>query len=381
MSLSVLLVNSNTDVPVDIRALLESKISKITIDESSFSYHQGNENNQAQIEAKNVDLIITRDIGAIKPLSISGATVLHWNQLSDLSSKIDVFLQLRRRLSQYPLNLKDWTLTEVLHNSQDCIIYRGINANGISSAIKRFKFEPKHLSREMVLQFLQRVEKQCGIRSKGLVHFYDGGICNHSFYLVMEYLKYGTLRQNLNSCNKVLPEVHALEWFKEIAIALDCVHAAGLVHRDLKIDNVMLRGDGTLALTDYGVSKCILLDAGFIEEDELHCSPHYVSPEIITGESCTHASDIYSLGVIFYELLTGDKPYTCKQPHELMMQHVMAPVPEFLCSLKRYQPILDKMLAKCPTDRFSNAADVIRALEQLAKRYEKDTPHVLSGFQ
>ena len=263
MSLSVLMVQ-NKDVPRDVVELLESKISDASISYYSSSQLASLKSNNYKYNSPEHDLYISRDQEVLERLTLNGGTSLHWNELPDLSSKLDVYLQLRRCLSQYPLNLKDWTLKEVLHNSQDCIIYRGVNASGVSAAIKRFKFKPNDLSRELIQNFLQRVEIQCGIRSKGLVHFYDGGICNHAFYLVMEYLRYGNLRQTLNGCEKSLPVVHALEWFKEIALALDCVHQAGLIHRDLKIDNIMLRGDGTLALTDYGVSKRILLDAGFI---------------------------------------------------------------------------------------------------------------------
>ncbi len=375
MRISALMV-SDEDVPADIKALLKSKIAKITIDQNSPGQWLDSETNTNTTEQwkYQYDLYLTQNANTYKQLVAKGLTALRWEKHSDLSSKIDMFLQLRRCLAQFPLNLKDWTLTEVIHNSQDCIIYRAVNVNGIDAAIKRFKFKPNDLSRDMIQAFLQRLEKQCGIRSKGLVHFYDGGICNHAFYLVMEYLRHGTLRQNLNSCNNVLPEIHALEWFKEIALALDHVHKAGLIHRDLKIDNIMLRSDGTLALTDYGVSKCILLDAGFIQEDELHCSPHYVSPELVAGDACSPASDIYSLGVIFYELLTGEKPYSGKQAYALMMQHVMAPVPIFPHSLKRYQSVLNKMMAKCAKDRYSSALEAIEELALITGQSKKDTP-------
>ena len=373
MSMSVLLVNDE-DVPADIKALLKSKIPQLSIHQI-LPEHLFDSEEMSFGQAKyQHDLYLARNSRTYKALEEKGLTALCWKKHSDLSSKIDVFLQLRRCQAQFPINIKGWTLKEVIHNSQDCIIYLAVNEYGVFSAVKRFKFKPNDLSREMIHEFLQRLETQCSIRSKGLVHFYDGGICNNAFYLVMEYLSYGTLRQNLNSCNQTLPEVHALEWFGEIAQALDHVHKAGLIHRDLKIENIMLRADGSLALTDYGVSKHILLDAGFIREDEIHCSPHYVSPELISGEVCTSASDIYSLGVIFYELLTGEKPYSGREAYELMMQHVMAPVPVLQDSLKKYQPVLNKMMAKCPADRYSRPLEAIVDLERIALRSNKTPP-------
>lgn len=363
MSLSVMMIQ-NGGVPEDIKALLGSKIPQFIL--AQYDYSNLNLVNKEQFlqKFKGFDLVLFDNKEEYKKRSLQSNKCLYWKNLSDLSSQLDVYMQLKRCLSLFPLNLKDWTPVEVLHNSQDCIIYRGVNQKGKSVAIKRFKFKPNELSNKMIQQFLQRVEKQCSIRSEGLVHFYDGGICNHAFYLVMEYLKFGTLRQALNSCEKSLPLLHALEWFREIASALDCVHKAGLIHRDLKIDNVMLRSDGALALTDYGVSKRILLDAGFLNADELHCSPHYVSPELVTGEDCTKASDIYSLGVIFYELLMGEKPYSGNSATELMMQHVMAPIPALSKRFIYLQPILNKMMAKCPNDRFSSPGSVLKALDQ-----------------
>ncbi len=313
------------------------------------------------------ELVLTKDKFVKK--SLKGEKEIHvivWKALPDLSAQVDVFLQLRRYKSQYPLNLSHWTLIEVLHDSDDAIVYLAENSRAELAAIKRFKFKPSYLSEKSVKTFLGHIEKQCSLRSKGLVHFYEGGVCNEAFYLVMEYMRHATLRQSLNSCGDVLPQTHALEWFNEIVIALSVVHKAGLIHRDLKIDNIMLRGDGSLALMDYGVSKRILLDAGFVMESELHCSPHYVSPEQISGDACTQASDIYSLGVIFYELLTGNKPYAAKEAHELMMHHVMAPVPSLPNHLKRFQPILDKMMAKNPNDRFTDVLDAISDLPAVA---------------
>jgi len=352
----------NGDVPEDIKALLGSKIPQLSLTQCDYSSLNLISREQLLQKLKGFDLIFFDNKKECQKYFLQSTKYHYWQTVSDLSSKIDVHMQLRRCLSLFPLNLKNWMPVEVLHNSQDCIIYRGVNHKGKSAAIKRFKFKPNELSNEMIHTFLERVEKQCAIRSEGLVHFYDGGICNHAFYLVMEYLKFGTLRQTLNSCEKTLPLLHALEWFREIASALDCVHKANLIHRDLKIDNVMLRSDGVLALTDYGVSKSILLDAGFLKADELHCSPHYVSPELVAGEDCTKASDIYSLGVIFYELLMGQKPYAGNSPTELMMQHVMAPIPTLSRRFVYLQPVLNKMMAKCPDDRFSSPGSVLKAL-------------------
>jgi len=249
-----------------------------------------------------------------------------------------------------------------LHNSDDAIVYKAVNTQGIEVAIKQFKFLPSRISHANIQKVLSDIKKYCGSNSHGLVKIYDGDVCENAFYLVMEYLKYGTLRQFLNDYGNKLPLTHALSWFQEIVVALDRVHRSGLIHRDLKIENILLREDGTLALTDYGVSKHILLTAGFVSEQQLHCSPYYVSPEQLSGDACSQASDIYSLGVILFELLTGRKPYEADKAHELMMHHVMAPVPVLPEEYSQFQILIDKMMAKNPDDRFPSVMDAIENL-------------------
>jgi len=307
-------------------------------------------------------LFLTQDNFLACFLVNTGFEVIYWQDQVDLSAKLDVFLQLHRYKNQYPLMLQNWRLQEVLHDSDDAIVYKAINVVGADVAIKQFKFLPSMITHANIQKVLTQIKNYCARNTRGLVTIYEGGVSKHAFYLVMEYLKYGTLRQTLNDCGNELPLAHALSWFQEIVVALSHVHRAGLVHRDLKIENILLRGDGSLALTDYGVSKRIMLDAGFVCEQLLQCSPYYVSPEQLSGDACTKASDIYSLGVIFYELLTGRKPYDAKEAHELMMHHVMAPVPVLPAKYMQFQPLIDKMMAKNPNDRFPSVLEAIESL-------------------
>ncbi len=366
MKLSVLLIQ-NDNTSCDVQALLESKIPDISITTKSMK------SLVAYLSA--YDLIITKRNKSATNLIQKDVGLIVWDDYSDLSEQVDVFLQLQRHLNQNPLSLDDWTLVEVLHNSDEATVYRAVSSqlsklgqpkNKKVVAIKCFKFKPSILSTDKVKSFINKLNKDEQTNTAGLVQFYDGGVFGSSFYLVMEYLKYGTLRQALNGCGNKLPLTHALEWFQEIVVALDCVHQKGLIHRDLKIENILLRSDGSLALVDYGVTKRLLLDAGYMSEGELHCSPHYVSPEQISGDSCTQQSDIYSLGVIFYELLVGKKPYSGSMAHELMIQHMIAPVPVLPDELDSFQPMLDRLMAKNPSDRFCCVTEAIESLPMVA---------------
>ncbi len=358
-----------------IEALLKSKIPGYDVSfYVSEGLANGFSNDESQFSSVNkktktvdyslYDLCVVRGTDIANRLKRLNVSAIRWDKMEDLSVKFDVFLQLHRHLKKYPLDLQDWRLTEVLHNSQDCIIYKGVDANANLVAIKRFKFQASQLSEKSVREYLKGISLQCGVRSNGLIDFYEGGISNNAFYLVMEYLPLGNLRRFLDARDKVLPLRHALEWFEEIANALAAVHQAGLIHRDLKIDNIMLREDGSLALTDYGVSKNILLSADFLTEDEFHGSPYYVSPEIIIGDPCSGSSDIYSLGIIFYELLAGARPYNGNNSHDLMMAHIKKPIPSLSNELMLFQPLLEKMMAKSPNDRFVDMTELLRSFKQ-----------------
>ena len=371
MSLSVLLLNNGAE-SIDIKALLISKIPTCSITFRSLTKITDSKKLFSILSEKKYDFCICKDQGIIGLLSAQISSIICWQDIPDLSSQLDTFIQLHRYRKKYPLYLKDWELMEVLHNSQDCIIYKGKNVEGCNVAIKRFKFDSSELSRRTIHEYIQWLDKQTMLRSTGLIHFFDGGICNHAFYLVMEYLSYGTLRQYLNAHDNVISLEHALIWFKEIAVALNVVHQSGLIHRDLKIDNIMLRKDGSLALIDYGVSKQILLDARFLNENEFHGSPYYLSPELIAGEACSQSSDIYSLGVILYELLTGTKPYAPDNSHDLMVQHVICPIPTLDNSLAIFQSIINNTLAKNTEERFATVAELILEIKRVERSLDLD---------
>ncbi|HIO91732.1 MAG TPA: serine/threonine protein kinase [Leucothrix mucor] len=274
-----------------------------------------------------------------------------------LCAKVDVLIGLKNHLLDYPFQHHDWRLLELLHNGENSSVYKAVDRNGKLVAIKRYKYNLTNLSDASREEFLSDLKQFSNLETPRLVRIYDSGIINGSIYQVMELMEQGSLRDNLNAHQR-LPLPHALTWFFEIVYALHVVHEAGLIHRDLKTANIMLRDDGSLALNDYGTATNLLVEAGFIREDEIYCTPYYVSPERALDEPSGVTSDIYSLGIIFYELLMGDKPYHGSTEMELMMQHVLAPIPTFPPEYEGYQSLLDKMLAKDETQRLQRVIDV-----------------------
>ena len=171
----------------------------------------------------------------------------------------------------------------------------------------------------------------------------------------MEYLDGGDLKQRIAGG---INEADAVRYLRQIASALAQVHEVGILHRDLKPGNIMLRRDDSVALIDFGLAKRMRLKMEITDSGEIFGTPYYMSPEQGHGNVIDLRSDIYSLGVIFFEMLTGKKPYRAETAMGIIYLHAKAPVPLLPPRFARYQALLNMMLAKLPEDRLQSAAEV-----------------------
>jgi len=279
----------------------------------------------------------------------------------DFASSIDMLLEVSRCLRQYPLSLPAWHVLEVIHNGENALIYLAEDRAGRQVAIKRFKFRVTERQMPLMERFLASERTLARLGNRGLVAILDAGTTHQSAYLVMEYVPGDTLRQRLGTEPPPLLQ-QRLQWFKEIAEALGSVHQMGLLHRDLKVSNILVREDDSLALLDFGMETQLLITASFLQENEIYSTPYYVSPERILGEAAGMPSDLYALGVILYELLTGRKPYDGSCLQELLMEHLVTPIPRLPDEFLAYQPLVDGLLAKFPDDRLQSSAEVLHLL-------------------
>jgi DNA-binding NarL/FixJ family response regulator len=212
-------------------------------------------------------------------------------------------------------------------------------------------------------QFLEREYTAIiAIRDPLVVQIYDYGVHAGFEYLAMEYLLRGDLKARMQTG---LKESEALSYVEQIASALRVVHTAGLLHRDLKPPNVMLRENDEVALIDFGLARALDGSTPSTRTGVLRGSPYYMSPEQAMGELLDVRSDFYSLGIMLYEMLTGRKPYTGATAMEVLQQHVNSPLPPLPHSLSRYETVLHKLAAKNRNERFNKAEEIIAAIAEL----------------
>jgi len=204
-------------------------------------------------------------------------------------------------------------------------------------------------------RFLQEYELIAEIDHPNIVRIYDLGVADDHAHIAMEYLDAGDLRQRINE--GILAHV-ATKYLRQIASALAQVHEVGILHRDLKPGNIMLRRDNSIALIDFGLAKRLRLKMEITDSGEIFGTPYYMSPEQGHGAKVDERSDIYSLGVIFYEMLTGEKPYLSETAMGIIYKHAQAPVPLLPARLSEYQSLINMMLAKSPADRLQTAAEI-----------------------
>jgi len=226
-------------------------------------------------------------------------------------------------------------------------------------AYKVLRHVPDSGDEQLLDRFLQEYEVVAGIDHPNVVQIFDLGIADDHAYIAMEYLSGGTLAQRITS---VLSRDEALDFARQTALALAAIHEAGILHRDLKPANIMLREDATLSLIDFGLAKQMCLEAAISGTGQIFGTPHYMSPEQGHAAAVDARSDIYSLGCIIFEMLTGERPFTASTPMGVIYNHSHAPRPSLPDEYADLQPFVDRMLAPDPRNRVQTAAEAIHWL-------------------
>ena len=211
-------------------------------------------------------------------------------------------------------------------------------------------------------RFLREYELVAHLRHPNIARIYDIGAADDHLFLSMEYFPGGDLRARMR---EPLPWRSALAYLRQMAAALGALHGVGVLHRDVKPGNVLLREDGSLAFIDFGLARHLELESDITGAGAIFGTPHYMSPEQGHGSTLDERSDIYSLGIVLHEMLTGQKPYLADNPMAVIYHHANAPIPRLPQATARLQPLLDSLLAKRPADRPPSAAQIIARIDEL----------------
>jgi CheY-like chemotaxis protein/tRNA A-37 threonylcarbamoyl transferase component Bud32 len=213
------------------------------------------------------------------------------------------------------------------------------------------------------------------IQSRHVARVYSHGSSEGHAYLVMEFFDGGDLMKRLGG--KALAPGECLRLFRELMTALGDIHEKGILHRDLKPQNLMFRNDGSLAIVDFGIAKHVDA-ADMTGQGEVLGTPRYMSPEQVQGKALDMRTDIYSAGVLLYQMLTGKHLFDGSSAVEVALHHLNTPAPALPDALSHYQRLLDKLIEKDRDARFRNADEVLgflaRKFDQATFQPEKTQP-------
>jgi serine/threonine protein kinase len=209
-------------------------------------------------------------------------------------------------------------------------------------------------------RFLTEALVTLSIRHPNVIAVHQAGAAADTFYLAMEYVDGGDMRSRIAA--RMSP-AQALGLAETIGNCLAVLHQSGIVHGDIKPGNILFRTDDTLVLTDFGLAT--RPGGNLLATSRLLGTPDYLSPEQALEKPIDGRSDIYSLGVMLYEMLTGENPYEADTETTTTLNHLSQPVPVLPGALHVLQPLMNRMLADRPDDRFRDAAALVAYLRTL----------------
>lgn len=193
-----------------------------------------------------------------------------------------------------------------------------------------------------------------------IARIYERAFAQSYAYIAIEYCPNGDLAMRLK---KPIPTETAVTYMRQIAEGIGAAHKVGIIHRDMKPGNILFRADDSIAITDFGIAKMLGDKSELTAVGQIVGTMFYISPEQIRGKGVNKYSDLYSLGVIFYKMLTGKFPFYGESVEQILQSHLMDPAPKLPEELASFQPIIDGLLAKDPDERFQNAEEFIVGLE------------------
>src|SRR3954452_9299543 len=245
------------------------------------------------------------------------------------------------------------------------VVYKALDPTiGRTVALKTMRLDVHGLdAQEMVRRFQNEARAAGVLNHPNIVTIYDAGEEDGIFYIAMEFIEGTTLHEVLAE-QRVLATDEVLQLTRQIARGLDYAHSNGIVHRDIKPANIMITGNGTVKIMDFGIAKS---GGQVTNTGQVLGTPNYMAPEQVKGRQLDGRSDLFSLGVILYEMLTGEKPFVGQNVttiiYKIVNENPITPRDLDVTVHPGLSAIVTKALAKAPDDRYQTGADLIRDLE------------------
>jgi serine/threonine-protein kinase PpkA len=284
-----------------------------------------------------------------------------------LQSKLSAFKDHQFGSGAEAPSLKGYRLTRKIGSGGMTEVFLAVReADGFPVVLKVLEASGRGAS-EYLSRFIQEYALLSRIQHPHVIAIYDQGFTDDLAYIAMEFFERGDLRPEITGG---MTQHRALEVVTQVALALQAIHERGIVHRDLKPENIMRRSDGSVALADFGIAKSTG-DENFSLTQTRHGdvvgTPYYLSPEQAAGEDIAPQADLYSLGVMMFEMLAGYRPFRAETLDALLALHVSAPTPALPPASSALQPVIEKLTAKVPGARYASARALLDdlALRQL----------------
>ncbi|MES2687683.1 MAG: protein kinase [Pseudomonadota bacterium] len=284
-----------------------------------------------------------------------------------LQSKLAALRGLRFDGEGETMRLKGYRITQKIGAGGMTEVYLAEReSDGLPIVLKVLDSSGKEASEHLV-RFIQEYALLCKIDHPHVIRIHDQGFTDDHAYIAMEYFERGDMRALFGPG---MTRERALTVVRQIAQALSAIHSHGIVHRDVKPENVMLRSDGSIALADFGIAKSMLqaesLGLTQTRHGDVVGTPYYMSPEQAGGRAVTASTDLYSLGIMLFEMLAGQRPFVAESLELLLAKHLHAETPALPAAHAALQPIVNRLMAKNPQARYASADALLADLAQVA---------------